>query len=80
MTEKSRLRRYVVRRSAAAGDGCFVADRFEAVRFLAGFDVLEGVGDFEVRVGFFVLLRADVGVVMRVGYPDDSGCKLGLAS
>ena len=72
MTEKSRLRRYVVRRSAAAGDGCFVAepdvDRFDVVRF------------FEVRVGNVVLLRADVGVVMRVGYPDDSGRKPDLVS
>ncbi|MGD9701119.1 MAG: hypothetical protein AB7Q42_22675 [Acidimicrobiia bacterium] len=63
----------------AAGDGCFDADRFEAVRFLTGFDVLEGAGDVEVRVGFVLLLRADVGVAMRVRYPDGSGCKLGLA-
>ena len=39
-----------------------------------------GALDVGVRVGIVVLLRADVGVAMRVGYPDDSGRKPDLAS
>ena len=73
------MRRYVVRRSGAAVDGCFDADRFAVVRFLTGLGVLARAGEVEAHVGFLLSLRADV-VAMRVGYPDGSGCKLGLTN
>ena len=46
VTEKSRLRRYVVSRSAAAG-------RFGVVRGLAAFDVPVAFGDVDLGVRFF---------------------------
>ena len=60
-------------------DGCFDADCFDVVRFLTGLGVFAGSGEVEARLGFLLSLRADV-VAMRVGYPDGSGCKLGLTS
>jgi hypothetical protein len=69
VTEKSRLLRYVVSRSAASGDRRLEADRFELLRLADCFDLAVCAGDVGVRV--FGLLRA--GFATRFAYPDGAG-------
>jgi hypothetical protein len=70
VTEKSRLRRYVVRRSAATDPRGFDADRFEVVRFFADLEVPVGAFDVDVGARFVLLLRADAAAfAMRVATP-----------
>ena len=71
VTEKSRLRRYVVRRSPAAGDRRFDVDRFPVVLCFIDFDVPVGVGDVDVGVRFLPVfaVRVDASVAMPLATP-----------